>query len=392
MPSKVLPTNAKVAVSAKELNLDTSFLNGLRGFAALYVVIGHARWLLWEGYTFGYTLHPEKYSTWEKMQMYGFSFFKFGHQFVLFFFVLSGFVIYLSSYNLVSDKKNNSIGSFFRKRFRRIYPVFILSLVVTFILDFLGKNLNPEYYLGMTGYPNIDAGISSNLGLDTLIGNILFLMNNHFQQWGTNGPVWSLKYEVWFYIFFPLLIFIDKLFKKDVLYIVLIILYGLGLLYEKHSGVPSNESFIILDILFNIATWWSGVVLAKAFIKRDDARIKAISYALFLLPLGFYVNDDLIVSLGFTGFIASLIIYSEKLKRLRTTLTRMGFLGDFSYTLYIVHFPILVFLSATLVKYEGKLPMNHYYVVSGIIVAIVFSIMLFNLVEKRLIGTKRDNS
>ncbi len=26
------------------------FLDGLRGLAAFYVMVGHARWLLWEGY------------------------------------------------------------------------------------------------------------------------------------------------------------------------------------------------------------------------------------------------------------------------------------------------------------------------------------------------------
>src|SRR5665213_1414486 len=32
------------------------FLDGLRGLAALYVMVGHARWLLWEGYREGFRL------------------------------------------------------------------------------------------------------------------------------------------------------------------------------------------------------------------------------------------------------------------------------------------------------------------------------------------------
>ena len=34
------------------------FLDGLRGLAAFYVLVGHARWLLWEGDT-QYAAHPE---------------------------------------------------------------------------------------------------------------------------------------------------------------------------------------------------------------------------------------------------------------------------------------------------------------------------------------------
>src|SRR5262245_6559353 len=68
-------------------------LDGLRGLAAAYVMVGHARWLLWEGYAKGYALHPSDYSFFQKGLVYFFAFFKFGEEAVLFFFVLSGFVI-----------------------------------------------------------------------------------------------------------------------------------------------------------------------------------------------------------------------------------------------------------------------------------------------------------
>jgi hypothetical protein len=48
------------------------FLDGARGLAALYVLIGHARWLLWEGFADGYLKHPEQYPFFSKVLALGF--------------------------------------------------------------------------------------------------------------------------------------------------------------------------------------------------------------------------------------------------------------------------------------------------------------------------------
>ena len=72
-------------------------LDSLRGFAAIYVVIHHSRSLLWEGYQYGYALHPANYSFFNKLLMYFFAAFKFGNEAVLFFFVLSG-LLFISAF------------------------------------------------------------------------------------------------------------------------------------------------------------------------------------------------------------------------------------------------------------------------------------------------------
>ncbi len=103
--------------------VNTKFLDGLRAIAAVYVMIGHARWLLWEGYTNGYTQHPASYSSADKFLMYFFSMFKYGHQFVMLFFVLSGFVIHLNYANKLKAVRNLNVNilSFYYKRVKRIY-------------------------------------------------------------------------------------------------------------------------------------------------------------------------------------------------------------------------------------------------------------------------------
>ena len=91
-PLTTTPVSSAVGLWGSD---DLRFLDGLRGLAALYVMIGHARWLLWEGYSEGYLQHPDSYSQAGKALVYFFSIFRYGREAVLFFFVLSGFVIHL---------------------------------------------------------------------------------------------------------------------------------------------------------------------------------------------------------------------------------------------------------------------------------------------------------
>ena len=49
---------------------ELNFLEPLRGIAAFVVLVGHARWLMWEGYSEGYLKHPETYSIIEKASVF----------------------------------------------------------------------------------------------------------------------------------------------------------------------------------------------------------------------------------------------------------------------------------------------------------------------------------
>ena len=50
------------------------------------------------------------------------------------------------------------------------------------------------------------AGASGSLTLSTFFGNVFFLQGIVTSCFGSNGALWSLSYEFWYYIFFPLLV------------------------------------------------------------------------------------------------------------------------------------------------------------------------------------------
>ena len=125
----------KVPVSS---SVELRFLDGLRGLAALEVMVGHARWLLWEGYSTGYLKHPDTYSIFGKVLVYFFSAFRYGHQAVMFFFVLSGFVIHLRYAQKIQTDGLDAKFDFWRfikRRAKRLYPPLILAMVITLLCD-----------------------------------------------------------------------------------------------------------------------------------------------------------------------------------------------------------------------------------------------------------------
>ena len=98
-------------MNLKKQVVNFSILDALRGFAALYVCIAHARGLLWMGMVEYLKRHP--YKTWD---LYDYvisavmSLTKLSGEFVIFFFVLSGFSI---AHSLASK---NAYLPFLKKR------------------------------------------------------------------------------------------------------------------------------------------------------------------------------------------------------------------------------------------------------------------------------------
>jgi peptidoglycan/LPS O-acetylase OafA/YrhL len=361
-----------------------AFLDGMRGLAALYVMIGHARMLLWEGYSSGYRLHPDRYRLAGKVLVGVAAAFKWGHEAVLFFFVLSGFVIHLKYAKRISSQGRAAsfdLGTYLWRRARRLYPPLIVALLVTLGLDLLGQRLRLATAFGTTMYPLLNA----NLGVDhrptTVIRNLLFIMDPVF---GSDGPLWSLGYEGYFYALYPLVFLVARR-SLSAATALLVILSVVGFVPIWPPSLLWLRGICQLMIV-----WWLGALLASRFAGGSGVRFATLRWLTpaLLVVLVWRWNPfvrDIVLGFGFVGLLSVCFaqIEGDRAPRWLTLLARLRPLGAMSYTLYVLHFPMLVFISGCLMKRSGgPLPAHFGWSLAGVLVSAGIAYGLHFAVER----------
>ncbi len=143
-------------------------LEALRAFAALAVLTGHAF-----GHKFSLDPSYSPAAWWVKFLP--------GHDCVLVFFILSGYVIGLTN---KTNLTRNTIWPYLRKRWLRLYPIYIACLLLTVVV--IGIK-SPERVVQLSS---------------TIAGHLLFLQTAFVPLTYENNPLWSLHNEVVYYILF----------------------------------------------------------------------------------------------------------------------------------------------------------------------------------------------
>jgi len=365
------------------------YLDGLRGIAAFYVMVGHSRSLLWEGYSSGFLQHPNAYNILEKIFMYSLSTFRFGVEVVFFFFVLSGFVIHLNFSQRF--RYSNSIGSdywkYIWKRIKRIYPPFVFALMLTFVLDTCGNRLGFQNDIAVRELQKV-ATITHYLDLRTLVFNVFFLYYTYAPLYGSNGPTWSLKFEWWFYMFYPLLMMISRtkiLLATGCVFILFLLTFFPQLWPEQLS----REIFTLM------LSWWWGVLLAEVYSRRININLKYVSLLMslfFILPIFSKLGNTIYfntVSLAFAGLIAFCLSVKETSVGIKI-ISKLKLLGQFSFTLYIIHYPVFIFIRGLWQSsHGGLLPMHFGLVFLSIVSVTLLAYLLHFITEVPFVSSKR---
>jgi peptidoglycan/LPS O-acetylase OafA/YrhL len=116
-----------------------------------------------------------------------FDFLKYGTSGVTFFFVLSGFVLTWSA------QKGTRIGTFYRRRFARIWPAHMVALIAAF---FVFYRVDPDPHLSWI----------KPISLTVLVLSVFLLhgwSNDPTILYGGNPASWTLSVEAFFYAYFP---------------------------------------------------------------------------------------------------------------------------------------------------------------------------------------------
>lgn len=322
---------------------ENNAINALRAAAALLVVVSHLR-----------TLFFIDYSNAEHNKLNNVFYFasSLGHPAVIVFFVMSGYWVGGSVLRQIQA------GQFtwrrhLSQRLTRLWVVLIPALLVTAIVDAVGRSMRPlsDVYRGSPAYYGV-APIHPNNhdGWIVLLGNAGFLQSIRVPTFGTNGPLWSLAYEAVYYALFPLacllllrssplagrllcgLLFtaIALLAGKTVLALGLPWLLGVAIAWQqKRIRILLSEKWTGWMQAMGIVGLIAGFVVASA---SDNAWLSAAAIS---LPSGILLS--------------SLLSDTRGPVILRRCISSFSSIAGSSYSLYVTHCPVLVLLTAILV-------------------------------------------
>jgi peptidoglycan/LPS O-acetylase OafA/YrhL len=326
-------------------------LDGLRGVAAIMVLLHHALLMLpaFADYEW-YSRVPAHISLVKFLLLRTpLRLVWAGQERAIMFFVLSGFVLCLPWLS----GKPQPYGHFLLGRFCRIYPPYIAAMALAALASvFIGGHVlsNASVYFNELGW-------ARHPDLGTLPSILLVLTNHHSDY--INEAVWSLTWEVRIAILFPLLMLPILRWRNIGAAQVYVILFLLG-----QAGRHALRAHPGFAEVFGNGCRYTGCFILGTAIAMNRVKIgnwfgrhhSAFGWLCLTMGLGIcwapwpHFHDD-IVGIGATLIIVAIIGTVS----LREWLAKDHWLwlGRHSYSLYLIHVPVVM---ATVILYGGKVP------------------------------------
>jgi len=326
-------------------------LDGLRGIAAIAVVVFHFMEIAVPDYSDSFIAHA--------------------YLMVDFFFCLSGFVIAYAY-----DVKIREIGilAFFKLRLIRLHPLVIIGAViglVAFVCD-------PFSSLWM----KYSDRLWLLFGTSSLMIPYPIVKERFFNLFHLNPPTWSLFWEYIANIFYALVLI--RVGKK--LLWVLVIGGAAALVYEAHKSTNLSGGWSGDTILGGgIRVWYSffaGILIYRCgFIIRSQLgflTIGALLAVAFLTPFSNTYNRiiDPVIVIFYLPFVVALGAGGK----LRPGLRKIcQFSGNISYPLYMIHYPFIWWFLSYVEKEKPSLPQMTVITITGtlLLIGLAYGVMRF---------------
>lgn len=277
-------------------------LDAFRGIAILLVMISH--------YTWAYDFH------FNTLDQHSFHFPFAGELGVKFFFIISGFVIFLSLKNL------SNVKDFLINRFSRLYPTYWICLLITllFILIFPVPSINYTFYEILANFSMVQGYLKIKH-----IDQVYWSLGIELVFYGLMALIFKLKLIKhinaisFLWLLLVLLSLINKSFFFKILTSALILRYAplfiMGIMFYKLKN-NSRDFFIHFIILFSY--------LLTVYRMYDEGIVNPqypllnISFVFFtIVVILFYYFSYFSISFFQSGF--------------------LNFIGKISYPLYLLH-------------------------------------------------------
>ena len=291
------------------------------------------------------------------------------------FFVVSGFIMVYASERLFGQPGGMRI--FFLRRLARILPMYWIT--TTFVVIYL-----------LATYGSLEAG---GAPLSYVIASYLFIPITRPDGWGTpvHGVAWTLNYEVFFYMLFGCFVFLSR---RRIVIVLSTIFIALALASLAFGPFPNPWGFWSHPLILEFAL---GMGLALAY--RDGLRIGAAAYwALLAVATAVLLwsawrgdffppsaNERLFIW-GFPTFLIIAALVLSRTPALTGPFWRFwGFIGDTSYSIYLIH-PLTITLPRLfLARYIAPTDAPWLYVALMMVLAFVPGILAYVYLEKPML-------
>ncbi len=292
-----------------------------------------------------------------------------GHDGVIVFFVLSGYVI-----SYVADSRERHGADFAMSRLTRLYSVVLPALVLTYVADRVGMAYAPELYR---------AAHHSDPLLRIASAGLFLSQSWHFDiELFSNTAYWSLPFEFWYYVLFGVFVFMPGKMRYAALAVaaaiagpkilLLLPVWLLGVASYRARTLPLSQT----------AAWLLFVLSAAATVAMIFADMSGFSHPHY----AGWADDASPIDYALGVLVAANLFAAS---RLALPLARMArairYVAGMTFSLYLFHLPLLYLFASCL-----ALPDNPY--VRGPILAamaLVACEVLSHLTERRNGDLKR---
>jgi len=278
--------------------------------------------------------------------------------------------------------RSSSFYSYLDKRVRRIYPAYFTVVVLAAVALCSLSLLPVSLYFG--------AGFWEYLGANLIFLNFLspslpgvFTTNDIS---AVNGALWTLKIEVAFYLIVPVLYYLcNKFGTKKVVGAVILFSCAWKYSFALLASIDHSHNIITVGGQHNLYSkienqfpsqlvyFCAGILLLLYF-----ERLKRYFVAISCITVGFYLLDHFFTGGVLDVFWISGLVFVGGFWRYLGNFSKYG---DFSYGVYIVHFPIL----QTLIMLGLAEKSSALFLFVSLLLIFFASFLMWNLVESKFL-------
>jgi peptidoglycan/LPS O-acetylase OafA/YrhL len=313
------------------------FLDLLRGLAAILVLADH-----WRNYFF---VNFHEVGLHRVLLAVPYILTAAGHEAVVIFFVLSGFLIGGTIRRSLELGQWNW-ASYLTNRLVRLWLVLLPGLLLTLLWDKIGVALEASRPVYVGDPANHILGSIARADVATVfVGNLLFVQEVLVPAFGSNGPLWSLANEFWYYVLFPLGLLTILPVMSNRTRIITAALFTLLCVWLRTTLLPLFAVWLLGAVLLNLPR----PHLSNALRWLAAATYVPIVFVCTRLHNTLGIVSDYILAGGTAALIWTLLSASQPAPAAARQVRFSRGLARFSYTLYVVHFPFLTLIAALLV-------------------------------------------